>query len=323
MTQTEKAKQGAIGFMICTRQRPLMLKNCLLSVIEQIESSDHDDFIIIIENDSENHCENIVAKLCEKFPDIPMHYLLETNIGISFARQTGLNFCLSKEAEWAAFIDDDETLEEGWLEAMRRATLEMDCEVLTGPVRYIYPDEIPVFLKRPVMETIPRGDSLEKAATNNTLLQVAWYSKHQKELQFDPFFRYTGGEDTDFFYALTDLGGKIQWVDDAIVREDVPKERLEMVWQLERRRRVWSTLVIVSKKRNKLFELISRYGLRSLRRFMRGTIYVLLSYPLSIVTPKKAMRMKYKAKRNMMEVLGFWDALFGTQVEPYRNITGS
>lgn len=323
MSKAKKIKDDPIGFMICTRQRPVMLKNCLLSIIKEIQKSDYDDFIVIIENDTQSHCQGIVTKLGQEFPDVPIHYLLETNIGIPIARQTGLNFCLSQKPEWMAFVDDDETLEEGWLEAMRRAGLEMDCEVLTGPVRYIYPDKVPVYMNIPTLERIPRGDNRPAAATNNTLLKADWYLKHQKKLQFDVAFRFTGGSDTDFFYALKDLGGRIKWVDDAIVREDVPDERLEMTWQIERRRRVWSTTVRVAQKRKKLRECISIHGKRSINRFLRGVICVCLSYPLSIVMPRRGIRMKYKAKRNMTAVLGFWDALFGTPIEPYRKITGS
>ena len=123
-----------------------MLKKCLSSILKEITRSNHGDFIVIIENDSESRSQDVVKKLQKQFPDIPMYYQLEPNMGIPFARQTGLNFALTKAPSWMAFIDDDEELEEGWLDAMRRASDEMDCEVLTGPVRYMYPDTIPCLL---------------------------------------------------------------------------------------------------------------------------------------------------------------------------------
>ena len=114
------------------------------------------------------------------------------------------------------------------MDAMRRAVKEMDCEVLTGPVRYMYPDTIPVWLNKQVMRqgrdmnNRPRGAIQKMTGTGNSMLQAGWYARHHEKLQFDSRFRFSGGSDTDFFHTLKDLGGCIKWVDDAIVRETVP-----------------------------------------------------------------------------------------------------
>ena len=96
-----------------------------------------------------------------------------------------------------------------------------------------------------------------------------------------------------------------------------------MAWQLRTRRRVWSNDVMIAKKRNDLFPFIKYHGGRVIARFVRSGFRVLLSYPLALVAPDKAICLRYESKRKMAEFLGLMDGLFDKSPEPYRTVTGS
>lgn len=301
-----------------------MLKDCLVSILKQIEQANGNDFIIVIENDQSSSCQDMLVALGQEFSKIPIHYILEPNLGIPIARQTGVDFALSKGAGWMAFIDDDEELEANWLSAMRRAIDEFDCEALTGPVRYLYSDKIPDWFndlskkkRRPSKKK--RGLSMKTAATNNTLLRADWYANHKDKLQFDPRFRFTGGSDTDFFYALTDIGGRIIWVDDAVVSEVVPEARLTTDWQLQRARRTAANSAMIACKRKGLIYALGRYGLKSLGRALRG----LMTLAMSKFIVSRKTELAFKGKKALVSSLGTWSGLLNRPPQPYLETTGS
>jgi succinoglycan biosynthesis protein ExoM len=60
-------------------------------------------------------------------------------------------------------------------------------------------------------------------------------------LRFDLSLGRSGGEDTDYFYRLYDLGGRIAFAPDAIVYEPVPAERCRLAWLMRRRLRSGQT----------------------------------------------------------------------------------
>ena len=143
--------------MICTRQQPEMLKSCLLSVLRQMDSTDQSDSIIVIENNDVDTSRSVVNTLKTDHPNADICYILEPELGIPSARQSGVDFALQTDAQWLAFIDDDEELEEGWFDKMRAAANEFECETITGPVRYAYPNDLPIWFEATPLKNKPRG----------------------------------------------------------------------------------------------------------------------------------------------------------------------
>ncbi|KZL15860.1 putative glycosyl transferase [Pseudovibrio axinellae] len=311
-----------IGVMICTRKRPEMLKSCIQSVLPQINSSQYQDFVVVIENDEQDHCRDIVSSFQRGDRPNNIHYLIERNLGIPLARQRGVDFALEQGADWMAFVDDDEEMADGWLEAMREAAGEFDCAAITGPVRYIYSSTTPDWLDCSQPKEKARGTRLLTAATNNTLLNATWYKRHDCNPRFDQNLRFTGGSDTDFFYRLTDMGGTIKWVDDAWVNETVPEERLTMPWQLQRSQRTAANATQIAKKRKGSFYAVKRYLPKSVGRFVRGILGLILAACVYLISPRSAKRITFKALKNLFSGTGSWRGFLGKSPQPYLRITG-
>jgi hypothetical protein len=60
-------------------------------------------------------------------------------------------------------------------------------------------------------------------------------------MRFDLRLGQSGGEDTEFFYRLTDAGGRIAFAPEAWVDEPVPASRTSLAWLIRRRFRSGQT----------------------------------------------------------------------------------
>src|SRR5690606_39176152 len=79
-----------------------------------------------------------------------------------------------------------------------------------------------------------------------------------RDIRFDPALGRAGGEDTAFFYRLTELGGSIQYAADAVVEEPVPPARATMTWLVRRRLRFGQTHgMLLGGSRLKAFAVVS------------------------------------------------------------------
>lgn len=205
---------------------------------------------------------------------------------------------------------------------MRAAANEFECEAITGPVRYAYPNDLPIWFEATPLKNKPRGTFMKTAATNNTLLKASWYRFHKDTLQFDQNFRFTGGSDTDFFYGLTDIGGRIRWVNDAIVRETMPTERLTIQWQLLRATRTAAnSSQIAIKRRGRLYAL-KRYLPKSIGRILGGVFTVLLAIISWPISQEHYDRLKFKGFKKLASSYGSLQGLVGISPQPYIRVTG-
>ena len=165
-----------LGITVCTRQRPKMLEQCIRSICADINAalSDVVCFIVIVENDEFPRSKSIIDNVFHDHNKIEYHYECEPSLGIPIARNRAIGICLKNEADWLAFIDDDETLQCGWVDAMFQAATTLDADALTGPVHSILPSDPPVWLAPPSRDNRQHGELLVTAATNNTLIDCCW-----------------------------------------------------------------------------------------------------------------------------------------------------
>lgn len=199
-----------LGLTLCTRHRPIMVQACLLSICREIASAESDVFIVVVENSARKSLTDAFERIVIQFPGVELYYELEPKVGIPIARNRAVDIALRNTADWVAFIDDDEELEVGWLQAMTRAVHELKADALTGPVRTTFQADPPPWLKKQRLDQRRHGQTLETAATNNTLLNCSWLQRRHCPLRFNEELRYTGGSDTEFFRRLTDQGGTIK-----------------------------------------------------------------------------------------------------------------
>jgi len=85
----------------------------------------------------------------------------------------------------------------------------------------------------------PRNGIIETGYTGNVLIDMDFVRAHK--LWFDERFGQTGGEDTMFFHAMHQIGGRLAYAVDAIVYEEVEPRRETLRWIAARRFRAGRT----------------------------------------------------------------------------------
>lgn len=102
----------SVSVVLCTYNRASSLARTLESLVIQTLPEGADWEIVVVDNNSKDQTRQVVEDFERRFHG-RFRYLREERQGISFARNAGIREARGKIV---AFIDDDETAAEGWLE---------------------------------------------------------------------------------------------------------------------------------------------------------------------------------------------------------------
>jgi succinoglycan biosynthesis protein ExoM len=147
---------------------------------------------------------------------------------------------------WLAFVDDDETVSQGWLAAYLERARRGECDGFFGPVhprleRAVTPWLAPeVFYARPRFAT---GTLLGRSQlrSGNAMLRAALFQGRR----FDPAYGRSGGSDSELFGRMLRAGARFAWCDEATVEEWIAPERHTPRWLARRAFRgglVWTRI---------------------------------------------------------------------------------
>lgn len=275
-----------IDLCICTFRRPHVADT--LRSVEAVRRPEGVCLrVIVIDNDDTPSARARVAEAAAAM-SLPVRYVHAPGANISIARNAGLD---AAEAEWVAFLDDDEIAAPGWLAALVACQRATGADGIFGHSRAVYGPNAPEWIVRGDFHSqiaAPRNGVVETGHTCNALLR--WAGTRWAGERFEIARGRSGGEDTEFFFRLRRLGARYAIADDAIVTEDVPASRLTLGWLLRRRFRIGQSYAASAKggaARARLFALAAvkagYCGLRALlaapdaerRAFwlMRGTMH--------------------------------------------------
>lgn len=230
----------------CTYKRPEGLKSLFLSLKGLQIPEDTDVTIRIIDNEKTPEAKSLVEDLSKQM-QCPVEYAHEQEPGIAPARNRALSE--AKNADFLAFVDDDETVHPSWLAELLKSQKRNNAHFVQGPVIMSAEDKkeqwwIDTLLFK--LKTFPDDTPRHEAWSNNVLIDMDFIRKH--ELQFDPALRFDGGEDTLFFQQMHEKGAKGIFASKAIVYEVQPKERLNWSWALKRQFRNGNTRAMIARK---------------------------------------------------------------------------
>lgn len=226
---------ASIDICICTFRRSFLEQT--LQSIAALETAGHSIRIIIADNDQQPSARALVDGMRAALP-FAVTYVHAPAANICIAR----NACLDHaDANFIAFVDDDETVTRGWLAALVEEAEASNAAAVLGPVHAIYAPDAPRWMvDGNFHSTFPvvAGGLIRTGYTCNVLIR--WCAPYNT-LRFDLSLGQSGGEDTAFFYQLTAMGGTIAYAPQALVEEPVPAERASMAWLVRRRLRFGQT----------------------------------------------------------------------------------
>lgn len=189
--------------------------------------------VVVVDNDPNGEAIGFCDTLRADFA-WQLDCYIEPQRGISYARNRAVA-AVSKQADFIAFVDDDETPEPTWLEELLLTQVRYSADVVHGPVLPKFQEPVPDWIvKGGFFEPQHKstGQLLEVAYTNNVLVKADLLQKHSSP--FDERFALTGGEDSYFFRNLYAAGCRIVWANDANVYETIPSSRTNIYWLLQR-----------------------------------------------------------------------------------------
>lgn len=225
----------SVDICICTFRRPFLAET--LASVAALTVENVDVRVIIADNDKVPSAQGLVEAARHGFPHT-ITYVHAPSANICIAR----NACLdAASADYVAFIDDDETVSPQWLCALLATAQETNADAVLGPVRAVYDPQTPEWMVRgDFHSTLPVtvNGAIRTGYTCNVLIRRA---DPFAALRFDLSLGKSGGEDTDYFYRLTSLGGTIAEAPEALVYEPVPADRAAMAWLVRRRLRMGQT----------------------------------------------------------------------------------
>jgi len=231
---------------VCTFRRPAVAET-LASLGRQVLPPGVSLHVIVADNDETPEAQPRVTAAAQAH-GLELTYVHAPARNISVARNALL---AAARGPWLAFIDDDETAGPSWLAALLAEAERGGWDAVLGPVDAVYDAQAPGWIAaadfhstRPVRQ----GGAILKGYAGNVLLRRA--TVEALGLAFDPALGRLGGEDDDFFYRLTDGGGRIGYAADALAYEPVPPQRASLRWLLQRSFRTGQTHAVRLSGRN-------------------------------------------------------------------------
>jgi GT2 family glycosyltransferase len=188
--------------------------------------------IVVVDNDHLRSAQHVVSDFAAASP-VPVSYWSEPRQNIALARNKAVE---NAEADFIAFIDDDEFPTKRWLANLFEACRKYQADGVLGPV-------VPEFESRPP-QWVVKGGFFERP-NYETGHRLAWKQTRTGNVLFrrqildgnDIWFKAefdTGGEDVDFFRRMTEQGRSFVWCREAVVYEVVPSSRCKRSYLLKR-----------------------------------------------------------------------------------------
>jgi succinoglycan biosynthesis protein ExoM len=233
MTPSDEGGTPVLSICVPTYRRPAGLFALLGALgAQRFADAPPELRVVVVDNDA-GESARVVVEDARAWLRFPIHYVVEKRVGIPQARNAALAAALS--SDWIAFIDDDESPEPDWLDALLRTQRATGADVVSGPA-------LPRFESEPAAWVIesglfeparyPTGAPLSTAYTNNVLVRTS--ALRSLDAFFDERFTLGVGEDAELFSRIAAAGGRIVWADDALVYELVPPARATLRWILAR-----------------------------------------------------------------------------------------
>ncbi len=267
----------------------------------------------VVENDSQRQLEAQVATAGSETH--PVHYHHQPKIGIPCARNASIRAAIARNASHIAFVDDDERFDPDWLNNIWDYLNQQSTEtVIHGSVYSVLPASAPAYYQSFFQREVePTGSELHFCRTNNVILPLPILTRN--DLWFDESQPLAGGTDSKLFRAVHALGISIKSCAEAVIYEDVPKERVTLKWLSHRNFRIGLTIGEQTAQQTGC----NRYA-HFLRQSVKAIGYVLKYAVRTLLFQQREKCIRYwlKACKSIGSGLG----ALGYKVDAYRKVQG-
>lgn len=274
-----------LSIVICTYRREELLGKALASIRAQKVPAGTKLTVVVADNSDDGSAAAVVdaAKAASPFE---LRYVEAHPANISVARNVGIRATASPII---AFIDDDEELAPGWLEAVVAGLREHPHDVFFGGVDPLFetPDRVTPAIHtlfsrqieapsgQDVVALGKRSERVITVATCNSIFRRA--TTLTDDEPFNPRFGHAGGEDLDLFCRLQERGRRFGWLPAARVSEFVPASRCDPAY-LNRRFYAGGQVYAEAVAGNSSAPVATRWWLRAKALVQLGVLA--LRYPL-------------------------------------------
>ena len=101
----------AISIIVCTYNRDKYSYNVLKSIADN--EFPHTEYeIVLVNNNSTDNTESECKRFQQDYPTINFHYFVETNQGLSYARNCGIQ---NAQGDILVYVDDDATVNKEYI----------------------------------------------------------------------------------------------------------------------------------------------------------------------------------------------------------------
>lgn len=215
-------ENNLISVCVATYKREEQLEKLLKSLFNQNMPSDMFLEIIITDNDKNQSARSILSKF-NPSGIVRLKYFCQPVKNISLTRNVSLN---NAEGQFICFIDDDETADNNWINSLYNAITKYRADVVFGYVEAVFEENIPTYLKNReyyFSQFDVTGSKAKYYYTTNAMVKAN--SIKINNLEFDPAYGLTGGEDVHFFERLEMKGSKLIICKEAVTFEFIPLQR--------------------------------------------------------------------------------------------------
>ena len=291
--------------------RPQMLGECLHSIANSRLPPGFETRLTVIDNDKTESAREMFSSLCFPFA---ARYIVEPRRGLCAVRNRALDETQKENADYLAFCDDDQIVDENWLCALVDGMRETGADAIGGYVVDVYADgKTPWWVRDSKVAPDENAKATKAGFPTNLLLMKA---RVFAELRFDNDFNLTGAEDYDFSRRAMLRGFVSATTGKAKATAEAHAARLTLANHFKTQWQRQTGYVLSHRKTDGALITALRFLPKGMIKLVKGV----LCAALGIVTGKKMLR---RALKNIIAGSGMCYGVFAAgNFQKYANIDG-
>ena len=206
--------------------------------------------------------------------------------------------------DFLVFVDDDEFVTAEWLNELIKTIIYNQGDMASGPVVSVFQKKVSKYISCWFDRlNHNNNDKINSIASGNLIINIESLLKYK--IWFNHRFNKTGSEDSYFGKQMMDQGATAYWAKNAVAYENIPENRANLRWLIQRwyRGSVTYTYILNLEKQ---YLKIAKKTLTNLGYIIIGTFAViLLPFPI---------RKKYwgilKVTEGFGGIVGFFNVLY-------------